>query len=278
MKRYLFITAAALSAAAQLHAVMGVGDVVIVASNPAQELLWATEELPKWVEMIGKAQEQVNKAQEMVEIVGHPEKFAGKILNSAVPALAVTRDANALKAEKEVLDFTRASWTLFKSADRSRDDVLSVDDNYRVFGKQITRDRGRYLNMAMEKALRARVKEAVLKKKKVDEQELNFQQATLDALKSARAETEIALHQAGLDASKQRMDLAGARVKQAETELATFLGDKELDQRKDQELAKEWAENATEEALKFVVQAREGAVGSVPDRVMTAKEWNAASL
>src|SRR5450432_755961 len=91
MKHKLLALGAVLASAGKVFAVLGIGDGVIVASNPAQELMWAANELPKWLEMIEKAKEQVNRAQETIDLIGHPEKFAGKLIDASAPAFAATK-------------------------------------------------------------------------------------------------------------------------------------------------------------------------------------------
>ena len=247
MKNKLVTLGISFALAGKVFAVFGVGDVVIVASNPAQELLWAAEELPKWLEMIDNAKQQVNRAQETIDLIGHPEKFAGKLLEASAPALAATKAANAIKSSAEIVDFTEKSWTLFKGDGQQLAHTLKVDQTYEVFGQTITRDAKRYLKMAKEKALRGRLEDILKKKHEVDGQELDYQEATLSTIRGAKAQTEIALHQAGLAASKQRMDILASRVNQAEAELQTFVGDVELEARKDGERSQEQAESALEE-------------------------------
>ena len=87
MNKIYFGLGAGLIFAVKASAVMGLGDVVIVASNPAQEMLWASEELPKWMEMISKAEQQVKQTQEMINVVGHAKDFAGQIVNAAKPVM-----------------------------------------------------------------------------------------------------------------------------------------------------------------------------------------------
>lgn len=264
MKTKWVILTGLIATAGKAFAVLGVGDVVIVASNPAQELLWASEELPKWIEMIDKAKQQVAKAQEMVDVVGHPEKFAGQLLEANTPALALTRAANTIRSGKEVVDFTERSWAMFKKDAQAPSGTLQVKETFEVFGDTVARDAKRYLPMAKEKALRARLEEVLKKKQDVDAQELDYQEAALRALGSAKTQAEIAFHQAGLAASKQRMDIVASRVKQAEAELQTFMGDAALEGRKTVETEKEQAEVTLAEIRERVNAAADAAGGASP--------------
>ena len=248
--------------ATRAFAVFGVGDVVIVASNPAQELLWAANELPKWMELIGQTQEQVNKAQEMIDLIGNPEEFASRIISASSPALAITAEANQLKSREAVLDFTRSSWTLYNAARQSGGDVLKVGQSYKVFGEDVTRDREKYLRLAMEKSLSARVLEASKKKQEVDAAELKLQEQTLRQLGGAKTETEIATHQATIAASRQRMEIAASRVAQAQGELAVFRGDMMLERERELEEAREWSGSVVKRAAQ-AVEAAMMAGGSV---------------
>lgn len=248
----ILLSVLALVAGTSARAVFGVGDVVIVAADPAHELMWASEELPKWIEMIGKAETQVQHGQEMINIVGHPKDFAQQLVNEAKPGFALTLDANSLTASTHVLDFTRASWTLYKTSPKNSPSVLDVPESYQVLGNTVMRDRTAYVDMASEKALRGRLSDAIVKKNSVDAQELTYQQRTLTALGAAQTQSEIELHQAGLSASNQRMQIAGARVDQAQGELNAFMGDNQLEQRKQTQLQ-------TEQSAKFVDLALERA-------------------
>jgi|GEM_PF-2745870 len=251
-----------LASAGKALAIMGVGDVVIVASNPAQELLWATNELPKWIEMIDKAKQQVNRAQETIDIIGHPEKFAGKLVEASRPALEMTKLGNAMQSSEALVDFTEKSWTLFKGTGQQLAHTLKVDESYQVFGKTMRRDTKRYVAMAKEKALRGRLEDILKKKQEVDRQELDYQESALSAIRGATTQTEIALHQAGLAASKQRMDILTARVKQAETELQAFVGDAALEARKETETSLEQAEAALDEMRARANDAVQNAAGT----------------
>ncbi|HEU5081393.1 MAG TPA: hypothetical protein VFT72_19430 [Opitutaceae bacterium] len=235
-------------AATKAFAFMGVGDVVIVASNPAQEMLWASEELPKWMEMISKAEQQVKQTQEMVNVVGHAKDFAGNIVNTAKPALSLVKEASTLKRGQDVLDLTRSTWKLASktSADVSSD-VLTVPEKVTVFGNEVARDRDRYVGLASEKAMRGRVKQALENQHKVDVTELELQEQTLQQLSAATTQSEIALLQATLAASKQRMDFAAAQTKQAQDELQNLTDDQALEKRKDAELESEKAQKVTSE-------------------------------
>jgi Xaa-Pro aminopeptidase len=234
---------------ARALAVMGVGDVVIVASNPAQEAMWQANELPKWVELIGQAEQQVNKAREMVDIVGHPEQFASQALEGSAAALDVSHELNALPTSGQVVDFTKSSWNLYHGAQALDRSVLAVPDQVQVLGETVSRDRSRYVSLASEKALRARLSDALEKQKISDERELALQERTLDALRNSKSQSEIALHQTALAASRQRMEIAAARVKQADAELRAFMGDAALEKQNTTEQSTEASEKFLERAL-----------------------------
>ena len=262
---------------APAYALFGVGDVVIVASNPAQEMLWAAKELPKWIEMIDKAQEQVNKAQQMINIVGNPEQFATGIIAESLPNFSITEDANQLQAREALLDFTRASWTLHNSTGKLKKGALKVDEKYKAFGRTLKRDRDKYVLLAMEKALHARVQEAAEKKHEVDKKELAFQQQTMGRLAAAGTQTEITLHQAAIAASQQRMELAEARFTQAQEELRVFKGEVEIDQSKRVMEAREWADAVMSEARNIADKARMAGGGQV-DPAMVPADWGRGSF
>jgi hypothetical protein len=259
-------------------AVFGVGDVVIVASNPAQEMLWASEELPKWIEMIKTTQQQVNKAQELVNIVGNPKEFAGQIISASAPMLALTEDANQLAARKAVVDFTRSSWTLYNSTKQLTEDVLNVDENYKVFGREVKRDREKYVRLATEKALQVRLQEAIQKKHEVDKRELALQQETLQAIKASTSQTQIAVLNSMLTASQQRMQIAAARVTQAQSELDVFKGNLALEQAKEHEQAKEWAGQVVDTAVKEAEKAMCAGGNAMPLRPIGRDGWNAQTF
>lgn len=264
MKSRIMAVGAALCAASVSSAFMGVGDVVIVASNPAQEILWATNELPKWVEMISKAEQQVNKAKEMVDVVGHPERFAAGIVDAALPGMQATELAKQLQSESAVLKATQDTWKLANELGDVKDGVLNVKNKYQVFGKDASRNRDRYVKLALEKALRARLREAIKNKRKVDREELALQQKTLAGLRSSQAQVQISLQQAALTASQQRVDLASAEVKQAETELLNFVGDADLEAKKELEEARERAETSASLAAQAVGDLEEAPLVRAP--------------
>lgn len=217
---------------------------VAVVAEPAHDIWWAATELPKWIQMIENTEEQIRKAQAMIDMVGHPKDLASSVLADVAPTLGATEGSAAMSTFDNVLDLTHAGWSLYHSAADLRRDVLAVPENYSVFGHDLVRNRDRYLKMATEKALRGRLQDAIEKKREVDKKEFAYQRTTLERLRSVETQSEMELLQANLTASKQRMDLADARVKQAESELQAFKGDSELEERRDVEMKKEEAEAA----------------------------------
>ena len=239
----------AIGATFTARAFMGVGDVVIVASDPAQEMLWSSEELPQWLNMIQKAETQVQQAKEIINIAGHPKDFAQQIVNDAKPALSLTLDANSMKTSSELIDFAQSSWSLYKSVPKNLKGNLDVPETFQVFDETVSRDKTLYTAMASEKALRSRLDDAIAKKREVDAQELAYQQHTLAALSAASTQSEVALHQAGLAASRQRMEIAAARVQQAEGELNSYLGETQLEAHKTQQMQTEEGQHFIDAAL-----------------------------
>jgi len=244
------------------YGIMGVGDVVIVAADPAHEMLWASEELPQWLNMIQKAEAQVQQTREIINIAGHPKDFAQQIVSEAKPALSLVVDANTLRASTEVIDFARSSWKLYKTTPKNLKGNLDVPDSFQVFGDTVNRDKSLYTDMAGEKALRARLDDAISKKRDVDTQELAYQQRTLDALSAASTQSEVALHQAGLAASRQRMEIAAARVQQAEGELNSYVGNTQLEAHKNQQMQTEENQHFIDTAL---ARARAAAAAPAPE-------------
>ena len=205
---------------------------VAIAADPWAEVRWLSGELPQWIQSITLAKQQIDNAREMISLVGHPEKIAGMVMNEVGSVLPESFMADAMPAVTEVLAVSEAGFELRKSAKALKKDVLDVPANYKVFGKTFNRNRTRYVEMALENALRLRMTKAVESKRAVDKKEFEFQQQTLTKLRTASTQTEIELHQANLTASKQRMDFAAERVKQAEAELTAFTKQIELTDRK----------------------------------------------
>jgi hypothetical protein len=251
-----------MAAAFPARAILGVGDVVVVAADPAQEMLWASEELPQWLNMIQKAETQIQQAKEIVSIAGHPKDFAQQIVNDAQPALAVTVDANSLQTSSDLIDFAQSSWSLYKSVPKNLKGNLDVSESFQIFDETVSRDKSLYTGMASEKALRSRLDDAISKKRAVDTQELAYQQRTLTALSAASTQSEVALHQAGLAASNQRMEIAAARMQQAQGELNSYVGDAQLEVRKTQQMQTEEAQHFIDAALS---RANAAAAAPAPD-------------
>ncbi len=239
--RTLFLFAAASLFSVRCLAVLGMGDVVIVASNPAQELLWASSELPKWIELIGKTQEQIRQAEKLVDRVGDPTRFAAEFVETSAPAVSATRRALALSSQESVRGWAKEAWR-FSSAHAAGDEkTLAVAATFKALGREEQRERGRYVELATKKALADRVAEAISRKREVDEAEFAFQEGTLLRLKAASTETEITTHQANLAASEQRVGLAAARVDQAQRELDLFAQEKQVEAERRRAQSDEWA-------------------------------------
>lgn len=255
MKHRILVGFLPLLAAAKAFAFLGFGDVVVVASNPAQELLWASEELPKWIEMINKTEQQVQRTKEMVSVVGHPEEFASRIMASTKPVLDLAREASRLKSATEMVNDARLQWETSAASDVSGPATLNVPQTIEILGEVVQRDRERYLDLASEKSLRNRLGEALKKQQTLDAAELALQEKTLVQLGGATTQAEIALHQANITASKQRMELASARTKQAEVELDNFIGEQELEKRKKDEMRIEGAEKLSAKLSDYAANA-----------------------
>lgn len=241
LTRMALLFAAASLFSGRCFAVLGMGDVVIVASNPAQELLWATSELPKWVELIGKTQEQIRQAEKLVDRVGDPTRFAAEFVDASAPAVSAARRALALPTEKSVRGWAKEAWH-FSTPHAARDDqALAVAATFKALGREEQRERSRYVELAAQKALAGRVTEAIARKREVDEAEFAFQEETLLRLKAASTETEITTHQANLAASEQRVGLAAARVEQAQRELDLFAQERRVEAERRRAQSDEWA-------------------------------------
>jgi len=223
---------------------------VAIAADPMAEIRWLSGELPQWIQTITLAKQQIDNAREMISLVGHPEKIAGVVMNQVGSVLPESFVADAMPTVTNALALSEAGFELRKSAKALRKDVFDVPANYKVFGKNFNRNRTRYVEMALENSLRLRVSKAAEDKRAVDKKEFAFQQQTLTKLGTASTQTEIELHQANLTASKQRMDLAGERVKQAETELTAFTKQLDLADRKVVEQEVEEAETVRTELKK----------------------------
>jgi len=223
---------------------------VAIAADPMAEIRWVAGELPQWIQTITLAKQQIDNAREMISLVGHPEKIAGTVMSQIGAVLPESLVAEAMPTVTNALALSEAGFELRKSAKALKKDVFAVPEKYKVFGKDFNRNRTRYVEMALENSLRLRVSKAVENKSAVDKKEFAFQQQTLTKLGSATTQTEIELHQANLTASKQRMDLAAERVKQAETELTAFTKQLDLADRSKIEQELEEAETVSAELKK----------------------------
>jgi hypothetical protein len=223
---------------------------VTIAADPMAEIRWLSGELPQWIKSITLAKQQIDHTREMINLVGHPEKIAGVVMGQIGAVLPESLIADAMPTVTNALALSEAGFELRKSAKALKKDVFDVPERYKVFGKDFVRNRTRYVEMALEHSLRLRVSKAVEDKRAVDKKEFAFQQQTLARLGSASTQTEIELHQANLTASKQRMDLAAERVKQAETELTAFTKQIELADRGKIEQELEMAETVSAELKK----------------------------
>lgn len=226
MNRCIILASLGLAFAVRAFAFMGVGDqsFVTVTSDLTEPAKWA-KELEQWTRSIKQITEQVNKTDRLIKIAGDPQRLAGE-LSSMIGAESTSGDPTGGSATfSATMDLARASYGLANASRRTINDANRVDTNYTVFGESYKRDPKGYTHYAMQQALYDRYTAAVENQRKVNAEELAFQQKIMKQLTDPNVDqTARMTAQAALEASKARQDMAVRSAKTAKDEYDMFTG------------------------------------------------------
>lgn len=234
--------AAALVVAPRALAVAGVGDTTVIVGDVTDAWKWPRE-LAQWTSLIQTTAQQIQRTDELIKIAGNPDRLMKTLVADSVPGLlAPVEEAMELETRQQALNLSKALYGVGKAATKTYKDVDRIDGNFQAFGERFERDPARYFHFAMQEGLYARYQQAVRNEETVAKKELKAQADALAQLSLARTETEIAVFNAKIAASRQRQDLAHQKAVQAKGELDAFRGELAMEDARKAEADREWAQ------------------------------------
>jgi hypothetical protein len=227
--------------ARQASAVAGVADTVIVAADLTDTWKWPRE-LAQWTQAIENAREQIQRADALIQLVGDPQKMKNELMSAGPDLLKPLDDVIGLETRQDALKFSQQAFTLGSAISKTYNDAKAVGPKYQAFGKDIERNRSRYAHLMMQEAMLARYERAASAEQDVIKAEKQVQERALQQIKAAKTQTDIALFNAQIAASKQRQDLAHQKAEQAKGEMEAFKGHLVVEDERKAEADREWAQ------------------------------------
>ncbi len=226
------------------HAVAGVADTVIISADLTDTWKWPRE-LAQWQRIAGIGQSQLKELGNLRETLGNAEASVSDIVDSVAK---VTGSLAKLEAIKGGEDCTEEEAAREMPGGRSElvDTTQKVSASMEVFGTKLSRDTVRHKATAVLLALRQRQQEAEKQLEEVLGSELSAQKDLLRKLKSAATAMDLEAVQAALAASKQRLELAQAKVGQVAEQSGLMEARAGLEKLRKLEADKEWAETIAE--------------------------------
>ncbi len=226
------------------HAVAGVADTVIISADLTDTWKWPRE-LAQWQRIAGIGQTQLKELTSLKERLGDAGASASDIVGS------VSRMTDSLSRLEEVkggeaCTDEESSKELPGGRSELVDTTQKVSGSMEVFGTKLTRDSVRHKATAVLLALRQRQEDAGKQLEEVLGTELSEQKDLLKKLKSAATAMDLEAVQAALAASKQRLELARAKVGQVAEQSGLMEARVGLERLRKLEADKEWAETIAE--------------------------------
>lgn len=228
----------------QCRAVLGVGDVVIIAEDLTDVWKWPREEM-RWQKAAMLAQTQIKELERIRATLGSPSSAAAKVVPS-VGKVSSALSALASMEEWEAYATGKASSYMPGGRGQVFEEQTKLSGSMDVFGEKQTRDSVRYKAIGQQLALRQREAEAQAQLEKVVEAELAVQKALLSRMASVSTAMDLEALQAAFAASKQRLELARLKVEQVEGQSEMLEARIRLERERKEEGDREWAEKLAE--------------------------------
>lgn len=242
----------------------GVGDTTVIVDDLTDMWKWPRE-LEQWTQMIQNTRDQVAKADALIQLVGDPDKMVHELVDSVPALLKPVDDAIGLQTRKDALRFSQEVFALGKVGIKTYNDANKVGAAYEAFGEKVKRDPKRYAHLEAQEAMYARYKNAVENAETVEKSEMAVQKKALEKLSHAHSESDVAVVNATIAASKQRLDLAQQKALQAKAELDAFRGQLVAEETLKKEADREWAEHVIEQMRQKALAAYRAQVGDTTD-------------
>jgi hypothetical protein len=244
-------------------AIGGVGDTTIIAGDLTDSWKWPRE-LEQWTLLMQNAREQIQKSDRLIQLAGDPQQLTQQLIESVPALMAPIDNALGLQTRLDALKFSRELYSLGSVAVQTYDDTKKVEPNYRAFGETVKRDPKRYARFVFQEGMNARYKQAVDNAETVEKAEMSVQKKALQDLAKAHTATEIAVLNAVITASKERLDLAHEKAGQAKAELDALRGQLLVEDARKDEADREWAQAV-------IVRMREKALAAYKAQFPTAE-------
>lgn len=241
----LWIAGALLWPASRAWAIAGAGDTTVIIDDLTDMWKWPRE-FEQWTTLIAGVKDQVQRTDELIKIAGNPDQIVQGLIKSVPDLMKPVDDAVGLETRLHALQVAQSLYGLDSVARQTYSDFNQVAGTYEAFGEKIKRDPKRYARFALQEAMNARYKRAAEFQDVADQKEAEVQREALEALKTAHTETEVAVFNARIAASKQRQDLAHQKAVQAKGELDAFNGQLLVEDARKAEANREWAQTVVD--------------------------------
>ena len=242
-------------------AILGAADTTIIVGDATDLWKWPRE-LAQWTTMIQNAEQQIARTDELIRIVGDPERLVHELVGSVPDLMKPIDDAIGLETREEALKFSKQLYSIGSVAIKTYNDANKIGPSYEAYGEKVKRDPKRYAYLQMQEAMYARYKKAVSNAEAVAKHEMEVQREALRKLAANHTETETAVVNAVIAASKQRQDIAQQKADQAKAELDAFRGQMAVEAAWKTEADKEWAEAVITQMREKALAAYQRQVGA----------------
>ncbi len=238
----------------RLLAIAGAGDTVFIVGDLTADMKWARE-FEQWQSLITTATQQLHKADELIKLVGAPKEAVSQFIDSVPALMQPIDDAIGLENRQQALKTAHQLYFLNSVAVQTYKDINKVGAEYAAFGQTVKRDPKRYAHYILEEAMNARFKKSVENAEAVEKSEMATQKKALAGLKAANTQAEIEIFNGIIAASKERLDLAHAKMTQAKAELDAFHKQLGVEEQRKAEADREWAQKVVTEMRQKALDA-----------------------
>jgi hypothetical protein len=223
------------------QAVMGVGDIVVLADDRTDLWKWPREKA-QWDRVNARLASQEDLAQELVDLAGDPASASPAIVGNTTELTSPVAMLVALESRQQALNRNLDEASILDTPGSAINPANRVESRYHLLGSEILRDSKRYEHVAQLETLQERQTEAVGMQEEVVAGELKEQKRLLERLHSARTHAALQAAHAAIAASQQRLELARQKADQARDE--TLLLETRLRTENERKRAsnEEWAE------------------------------------
>ena len=201
----------------RLHAIAGVGDIVILAEDLTDSYKWPREQA-QWNRIAILLEKQNEQQADQLRRMGDPGLAAARISGSVAGAIDAVSGILALQSCEQTVEKARTQDPLRRRVGLIGGSETAVSSTFPLFDRKESRDAARYEKYEVLVALQDRQSKTNSELDGVATSELDQQKSILKQLSSAKTQIEIDILHAAIAASQQRLELARMKADQARDE------------------------------------------------------------